>query len=146
MTDDKIKHMVNRFLGWFLPENFSPDGGISFEPYGNKGTPHQYKRVPSGTNLLDAIQATAMVHHMVAEMPASKEETGWLIERNDTRVPTWWGPQCSRWEWQQALVSPDLWTTDASNAVRFARKEDAEKQIHFEGLQRVAIAIDHLWC
>lgn len=26
MTDDQIKHMVNRFLGWKLPENFNPDG------------------------------------------------------------------------------------------------------------------------
>jgi hypothetical protein len=28
MTDEQIKHMVNRFLGWRLPENFQPDAGI----------------------------------------------------------------------------------------------------------------------
>ena len=65
MSEDQIKHMVGRFLGWRLPENFSPDGGISFEMWGNKGTPHQYKREPSGTNLLDAVQAEAMVRYMI---------------------------------------------------------------------------------
>jgi hypothetical protein len=29
MTDAQIKHMTERFLGWKLPENFNPDGGIS---------------------------------------------------------------------------------------------------------------------
>ena len=66
MTENQIKHMVQRFLGWQLPENFAPDGGVSFERFGNKGTPHEYKREPSGTNLLDAVQAEAMVRHMVA--------------------------------------------------------------------------------
>ncbi len=28
MTEDQIKHMTDRFLGWKLPETFSPDGGI----------------------------------------------------------------------------------------------------------------------
>ncbi len=36
MTEDQIKHMVNRFLGWKLPEHFKPDAGISFEPEFNK--------------------------------------------------------------------------------------------------------------
>lgn len=69
MNDAQIKHMVDRFLNWRLPENFSPDGGISFEPLGNKGTPHEYTREPSGTNLLDAAQAEAMVRHMTEGMP-----------------------------------------------------------------------------
>lgn len=69
MTDAQIRHMVDRFLSWRLPENFSPDGGISFEPLGNKGTPHEYTHEPSGTNLLDAAQAEAMVRHMIEGMP-----------------------------------------------------------------------------
>lgn len=65
-TDEaQIKHMVERFLNWKLPENFNPDGGISFERFGNKGTPHEYRREPVGTNLFDAIQAAAMVRHML---------------------------------------------------------------------------------
>lgn len=65
MTDEQIKRMVEQFLRWKLPENFHPDGGISFEPFGNKGTSHQYKREPVGTNLLDYEQATAIVRYMI---------------------------------------------------------------------------------
>lgn len=68
----QIKHMVDRFLSWKLPENFSPDGGVSFEPLGNKGTTYEFKREPSGTNLLDATQAEAMVRHMIDGLAASK--------------------------------------------------------------------------
>ncbi|EHK56853.1 hypothetical protein [Allomesorhizobium alhagi] len=63
--DEQIKHMVGRFLGWKLPENFSPDGGISFKREFNENTPYPMKHEPVGTNLLDAIQAEAMVRHMI---------------------------------------------------------------------------------
>lgn len=69
MTDEQIKYMVNRFLSWKLPENLSPDGGISFEKYSNKGTPYEHKFQPSGTNFLDATQADAMVRHMIDGLP-----------------------------------------------------------------------------
>jgi hypothetical protein len=68
LTEDEIKHMTDRFLGWRLPANFNPDGGISFTPTGNPGTAHEYKREPSGTNLLDAVQAAAMVRYMAEGM------------------------------------------------------------------------------
>lgn len=63
MTDDQIKHMVNRFLTWRLPEHFRPDGGISFN--------ETYRSLhgPSGTNLFDAGQADAMVRHMLEGLP-----------------------------------------------------------------------------
>lgn len=69
---DLIKHMVDRFLAWKLPETFNPDGGVSFEKFTNKGTVYEHKYQPSGTNLLDAIQAEAMVRHMLegCELPA----------------------------------------------------------------------------
>lgn len=69
MTEDQIKHMANRFLGWPLPKNFFPDGGITFEPKGNKGTPHEYDRNPQGTNLFDCTQAEAMVRYLVEGLP-----------------------------------------------------------------------------
>ena len=66
MTDDQIKHMVNRFLTWKLPDTFNPDGGIIYEgPVGNAGTPYEYRRDTRGTNLLDATEAEAMVRHMI---------------------------------------------------------------------------------
>lgn len=74
MTDEQIKHMVNRFLGWRLPENFAPDAGISFQPEYNvewnaaQGKP-PVRHDPVGTNLFDAEQATAMVRYMLNGMP-----------------------------------------------------------------------------
>lgn len=65
MTDEQIKRMVDRFLMWRLPDDFAPDAGISFDPISNKGTPHEYRHVPVGTNLLTAIQAEQMVRHML---------------------------------------------------------------------------------
>lgn len=61
----QIEHMVGRFLAWRLPTDFRPDGGITFEPLRNKGTAYEAKWEPTGTNLLDAAQAEAMVRHMV---------------------------------------------------------------------------------
>lgn len=73
MTDDQIKHMVQRFLAWKLPENFHPDDGISFTPEFNveynakQGRPPQ-RHEPIGTNLFDYTQAEAMVRHMIEGM------------------------------------------------------------------------------
>lgn len=64
MTDDQIKHMVNRFLMWKLPAGFSPDNGISFTPPFSE-EPMRSRHWPVGTNLLDAIEAEAMVRHML---------------------------------------------------------------------------------
>lgn len=69
MTEEQIKHMADQFLRWSLPADFAPDGGISFDSAGNKGTPHEFARHPSGTNLLDAAQAEAMVRHMIEGLP-----------------------------------------------------------------------------
>ena len=71
MTEDQIKHMVNRFLAWRLPENFSPDAGVSFKKFYNEHIGHPAKHEPSGTNLLDANQADAMVRHMLEGLPQS---------------------------------------------------------------------------
>lgn len=63
--------MVNRFLCWRLPEDFSPDGGISFSktvrtmegerPRSEMG-PAWW---PIGTNLLSADQARSMLEHIL---------------------------------------------------------------------------------
>ncbi len=80
MNDDMIKHMANRFLGWKLPEDFHPDNGISFEPEFNaeymakRGLPPM-RRDPIGTNLFNAMQAEAMVRHMIEGLPAIAQGT-----------------------------------------------------------------------
>ena len=69
MTETQIKHMVNRFLSWRLPESFNPDGGISFKKTFNEQMDPPSKHVPSGTNLFDCDQADAMVRHMLEGLP-----------------------------------------------------------------------------
>lgn len=77
MTDEQIKHMVNRFLSWKLPANFNPDAGISFKAEFNDspgamaflGNNEPMRHQPIGTNLFDATQAEAMVRHMIEQMP-----------------------------------------------------------------------------
>lgn len=69
MTPDQIKHMVDRFLGWRLPEDFRPDAGISFKAEFNEHTQWPAKHEPSGTNLFSARQADAMVRYMLDGMP-----------------------------------------------------------------------------
>jgi len=77
MNDDQIKHMVDKFLAYRFPEDIQPDGGLSIRRVFNEGTPHEFKATPSGTNLLDAAQATDMVRHMVEGLPAmSPQEDG----------------------------------------------------------------------
>ena len=69
MTEDQIKHMVDRFLSWKLPEDFNPDAGISFDPTFNKHLPVPPRHDPIGTNLFSATQAEVMVRHMIEGMP-----------------------------------------------------------------------------
>lgn len=79
MTEDQIKHMANRFLGWKLPQNFRPDGGISFQPEYNveynasRGLPPE-RNQPSGTNLIGYTEAVEMVRYMVEGMPKADSQ------------------------------------------------------------------------
>lgn len=60
MTQRKtpIDVMVDRFLGWQLPDDFRPDGGVSFSRERNN-------MKPIGTNLLTADQAREMIRHIL---------------------------------------------------------------------------------
>lgn len=63
-----IKRLVERFLSWKLPENFNPDGGISFKKAINENRPSwPQKNEPTGTNLFDAVQAEAMIRYILEE-------------------------------------------------------------------------------
>jgi hypothetical protein len=70
MTDEQIKHMVDRFLMWKLPADFTPDNGITFDAVAGRDGPSPFTREPQGTNLLDATQARAMVLHMLDGLPS----------------------------------------------------------------------------
>jgi len=61
-----VEDMVNRFLGWRLPDDFAPDAGISFDPGPTQLLPHCW---PTGTCLFTAAQAEQMIRHMLAASP-----------------------------------------------------------------------------
>lgn len=87
MTDEQIKHMVDRFLGWKLPKTLAPDGGIKFEKFVN-GQERSDGWWPTGTNFLDASQATEMVRYMLEGMsaqPGSVDERVWRCFHCDER-------------------------------------------------------------
>jgi hypothetical protein len=75
------------------------------------------------------------------EAALEAQETGWLIKRSGQYYAA--SPH-SRWTIQQAVESiwTENWTWDASEALRFARKCDAETLIHLDGWQG-ATAIEH---
>lgn len=72
MTEEQIKHMVDRFLSWKLPEHFRPDGGISFKKTFNDHLNPPSKHEPTGTNLFNANQADEMVRYMLEDLPNSE--------------------------------------------------------------------------
>lgn len=65
IAEEQIRHMVNRFLQWKLPDTFNPDGGISFKRTCSEVTSHPMTREPVGTNLFDATQAEAMIRYLI---------------------------------------------------------------------------------
>lgn len=145
LTEAQIKHMANRFLGWTVPENFSPDAGISFERLKKHGG--GFFPLPVGTNLLDASQAEAMVRYLVdGVLEVEKSEFAWLIE-----AP---GPKY--------LATRNLgkyefyWTAEHDKALRFYSEAQAdvtmmavrESEPHlfaFEAVLSNARAVEHGW-
>ena len=65
ITPDMVTdEMVSRFLAWKLPQDFGPDNGISFNlGHATPSSPWW----PTGTNLLNAQQARAMLQHVLGE-------------------------------------------------------------------------------
>ena len=72
MNNEQIRHMAQRFLQWRLPEDFNPDGGISFEKHYNQNTPWPAEHKPVGTNLFNLDQAEAMIRQMLDGLPGSE--------------------------------------------------------------------------
>lgn len=57
----RLGPLVDRFLSWRLPDSFNPDNGISF------ARPQNPQHWPSGTNLFDYDQASAMLRHVLGD-------------------------------------------------------------------------------
>lgn len=83
--------MVSRFLAWALPDDFAPDCGISFKGYYSAPGVGPVRFEPTGTNLLNAGQARAMLEHVLgcdvaaaAPLPAAAPATKGVC--NDERA------------------------------------------------------------
>ena len=80
-------------------------------------------------------------HARGADGEAVSDDTAWLITNTIAGRDVWWRAhnECGR-----------TWTTDANDAVRFARKEDAERVIGalrgVDGFMPDATATEHMWC
>lgn len=68
MSEEQIKQMVDNFLGWELPKDFNPDGGISYEKPTNSNIR------PVGTNLLTAEQAEEMIRYITKDLTKKESE------------------------------------------------------------------------
>lgn len=84
MSKSIIENMTQRFLGWKLPKDFMPDGGISFDKIANKGTKQEYIREPSGTNLFNYDQAKTMVEYITSGIIINADEK--LPDKNTQNV------------------------------------------------------------
>jgi len=103
-----VKQMVDRFLGWKLPADFNPDGGIRFERTGHGFGGQTFVREVTGTNLLTATQATEMVQHMLApfEMTAAPRPLEeWSEEHGNV---LWWAWNGEEWFGEPPYVGSPL--------------------------------------
>ena len=118
MNDSQIKHMVDRFLSWKLPETFAPDGGVRFV----KPTPQHAAHWPRGTNLLDANQAREMIGHLVEGLPGVDGEA--TQDPSQDEVGARYGVPLTN---GLDRVSPcAAWFTDLDDAILWATIDEGE--------------------
>jgi hypothetical protein len=71
MNEELINQMVDRFLCWKLPKDFSPDCGISFDGRLDDEF-NKNKTWPVGTNLFTAEQAKQMFSEIMLDSTATE--------------------------------------------------------------------------
>jgi hypothetical protein len=106
-----VAHMVNRFLGWKLPREFAPDGGITFHRKNPKGfdLPHCW---PVGTNLLTTDQARAMFEYCLQGAAPQAQEQKPVVKVTASMLgifPTWFDPE---WHKVARWHKNDVWGHD----------------------------------
>jgi hypothetical protein len=91
------------------------------------------------------------------EMPTISDETGWLVEESASGVIHWIALAENAWPRTKEnrfsrrfgfkdYLSPIVRVKDANNALRFARKQDAEAFIRlFDRFLLCPIATEHCW-
>lgn len=130
-----VADMVNRFLGWPMPKNFSPDGGMTFK------APAHPNSWPIGTNLLNADQAKAMFEHCLATPPSdgvtspTDEVCHNIVCDDRCSFPSCMGPESAAAPAHTGSVdgidSPEL-RAAVDNYVRFfSTDESADKGVEY---------------
>lgn len=140
MTDDQIKHMVERFLQWKLPDDFHPDAGISFKPTYNEHAglgvgPMRHE--PVGTNLLNYTQAEAMVRHMLEGLPPAMTDDVTVSGTGEVSPEEIAANIVGEWSIAKDETFPELRQRIAL-VIRRARSQGAEAM-------RETIALWHEW-
>lgn len=86
-----IRAMATRLMGWKLPKDFSPDGGISFKRESDYDHPEfgRTKFEPIGTNLFSVAQAEQMLAYLFEAQPRPMAATSpaTAVDAVDERVP-----------------------------------------------------------
>lgn len=90
MNEALVIEMVNRFLGWKLPQDFQPDCYISFDRVAAESLRDKTEGTawPVGTNLFTADQAKTMVEYMLdgkkapEAVPLSNDQIAVLAKRH----------------------------------------------------------------
>lgn len=132
-TEDLVEKMVDRFLVWPLPEEFSPSCGIAFvKSYQNMlgmqtrepGTPWW----PVGTNLFGAVQAEQMVRHMLdgLQVPVqqyAEDAMAQAIERTCAETQKRTREVCAQRFLENAMRCKECWAKD--DAVEVIRGDNA---------------------
>ena len=90
---------------------------------------------PTQDQLVGEAIAAQIIARIDAAHPASREETGWLVELKG---------QTPSWSTLFAGDYDDHWTEESTKAIRFARKVDAEAWIAWHGWTE-AFASEHIW-
>ena len=80
LEGDALENAVTRFLGWRLPNDFEPDGGVSFVYRGGISS------WPCGTNLLTAAQAREMLRFVLNADEAQKREATTVVASEMLRL------------------------------------------------------------
>ena len=84
-----IKTAVDRFLGWKLPEGFSPDCGIEFKRF-VKNLDGSLNRIePVGTNLFTAEQAQEMFEHCLRGLLPLEADAYVFLYNDKTQELCW---------------------------------------------------------
>ena len=110
-TDDLVERLRNDFEKW-CAENCSPDGSSS---------DFYWRLYQAGAQTVFSARADT-IERLQREL-ADKNESGWLIERGDSdpAAPKYWAAG------QREAERSSAWTSNHMEAIRLARREDAEK-------------------